>query len=116
MTERYIPNGDKEWPEGNETVAHQDLVMPLRIALEYLYELRPRIDTGDVPYDGYNIGKRERAQSFSPSERLTTEQLDESEDNDSDRDPATEIISLAVQLGMEQGRRLEAQARAEQSE
>jgi len=109
MSEQAPVDGDKEWPTDGEVVDHIDLVMPLRRALDHHYELVRKENVGDTPYDGYNIGKEDRAQSHSPSERLSAGILAEAEDNDSRRDPATEIISLAVQLGAEQGRRLEAQ-------
>jgi hypothetical protein len=116
MSEQTPIASDKEWPDADEIVPHEDLVMPLRRALDHHYHLVRKEGVGDTPYDGYNIGKRSRAQNLSPSERLSADELAEVQDNDPRRDPATEIISLAVQVGMEQGRRREAQERTERLE
>ncbi len=97
----------KEWPEGHELADFRDLVEPLREALGAAYDLSAsEIGPEGLPYDGYNIGRKGRGQIFSPDEELSAERLIESE-RDQGRDPATVILSIAVQLGIEQGRRME---------
>lgn len=84
----------------------------LREAFGFAYDLTRTNESSDVPYGGYDIGRDERAGSFSPAERLTAEQL-RYDELDQGRDAATVILGLAVQLGVEQGRRIQQVRQAE---
>lgn len=94
----------RAWPSDGSTVDFGDLVEPLRTALGFCYSLTRKNATEDVPYDGYDIGDSIKHVCFSADERLTAFQMsyDETEQG---RDAAEVILSLAVQLGYEQGRR-----------
>lgn len=91
----------KEWPKNNKPVDFECILTPLLKALSFGLE-NPNTD---IPYDGLNIGKKERATNCNPLELLTVESLwrmkEEYGYNLSDT-----IIALAIQLGIEQGRRI----------
>lgn len=95
----------KQWPEDpTETVNFEELIGPVREALEELYELT--LQAGyNFNYEGYDIGQREKATCLSPDELLTETYLSYVFD-DQGRDPLDAILMLAFQLGVEQGRRM----------
>ena len=82
----------KQWPADGSTVSFGDLVDPLRKVLR----------RGE--YAGYDIGEREKAGCLSPDEALAPEQLDRYRERGTDR--AAVVLGIAVQLGIEQGRRM----------
>lgn len=99
----------KEWPSDNEPVHFEDLVAPLAIAMRHAYNLE-RKELCDIPYNGYDIGSRDLACCLSIPARLKAEQLRYAHEEQG-RDALTEILSMAVQLGIEQGRRVDNNAR-----
>lgn len=95
----------KEWPGDNKTVPFDEIVGPLKKALKFAYSFE-RINKGkDIPWTGLNIGKRERGTCLPPDESLLAEQLVYNKD-DQGRDPLDVLLGIAVQLGIEQGRRI----------
>lgn len=98
----------KEWPKDGKYLPFRELVRPVRAAVEFAYRLE-RTNVGrDIPWDGPNVGKDTLVCAFSPAETLLAGNLKYSEE-EQDRDPLTEIIGVAVQLGIEQGRRMAAE-------
>lgn len=96
----------RDWPKGpKETAQFSDLADPVVEAIRFGYTMARRRATQDVPYQGYDIGEREKATCLLPDDQLTAEQLRYSEE-DQGRDLLTEAIGIAVRLGIEQGRRL----------
>lgn len=96
----------KEWPaDDRELVDFTELCMPLVRAMRHCYRLERRNVDVDVAYDGLNIGRDERAGCLPADRNLSAEYLRFVED-DQGRDALTEIIGLAVRLGLEQGRRM----------
>jgi len=94
----------KPWPKDNKTVSFDEIVKPLRDAVDQLYVLK-RVNKGmDVHWDGLDIGEAEKVCSFSPDEKLSDAQLTY-DDEEQGRDPMEVLLGLAVQLGIEQGRR-----------
>jgi hypothetical protein len=92
----------KQWPEEkDETVWVEDLLDPVKDALEFAYDLQPNNHSVDIPYRGYMIGKNDIATCFGPVERLSYENIN----RDNGRDALDEILLIAFQLGIEQGRR-----------
>lgn len=97
----------KKWPQTGP-VRFTDLIDPVRKAIKFAYDLKRKNQTKDIPWRGYNIGKRERCGSPSPDEKLTQKSLAWVLD-DQGRDALDEILCVAIQLGIEQGRRVERQ-------
>jgi hypothetical protein len=95
----------RKWPEGNKTADFSDIAGPLVAALKFCYTLHRRNRNKNVPYKGFNIGDRQRACCLDADEALTAKNL-RYNDEDQGRDAVTTIISLAIQLGIEQGRRI----------
>lgn len=95
----------KEWPEDPiETVDLEDLVEPIVKSLLSAYDIE-RKSLSAIPYSGYNIGGEELISGSSPEEMLRPEDLRIAWQNGKMAYHA--LFSIAVQLGIEQGRRLE---------
>ena len=95
----------KKWPEDEtKTVSFRYLVKPVKDAILFAYDIKRKNKGKDIPYNGYDIGKRNKATDFSPDEKLKARNLEYS-DVEQGRDALTEIIGIAVQLGIEQGER-----------
>lgn len=95
----------KEWPEKSATVRFTDITEPIIKAIRFAYNLKRKNTQRDIPWEGLDIGKEEQACCFSPIEKLTAFNLEYSLDSQG-RDALTEIVGVAVQLGIEQGRRM----------
>jgi hypothetical protein len=87
------------WPTNNEPAAFAHIVEPLARWFRLYQE--GRVET----YDGLPLGEREAAGSLQPVDALTPESLAYNLTNQG-RDVVDVILGLAVQLGLEQGRRL----------
>lgn len=95
---------DKCWPDDGGTVGFSDLCGPVCDAIRFSHSLR-RVNVGlDIPWGGFNIGSSELATCFSPSAQLSAEML--ASDADQGRDVLDVCVGIAVQLGIEQGRRI----------
>ena len=93
----------KEWPANNKTVSFDGLCEDLRKAVNAAYKLT-RLNAGkDIPWTGHDIGKNLKHCSMSPDEWLMAESL--AYNKERDRDAMDVILGIAIQLGMEQGRR-----------
>ena len=102
--ERYLTM--KKWPENEtKTVYFGDLVDPLVQSMEHIYHLEIK-NLDDIPYDGYELGKNEGTSNLTPHEQLTKENLEYSL-TEKGRSPLQEVLSIAVRLGIEQGRRIQ---------
>ena len=97
---------NKPWPEDGSPVGFEhDMVEPLVSALRQAYTMTRNNRDVDIDWTGLDIGDREKAGCLTPDVRLTAEHLKYDEDEQG-RTAADVIIGLAVQLGIEQGRRL----------
>jgi len=94
----------KPWPSDGSPVGFTSIVEPLRDVVRQLYKLERR-PLKNVDYKGFDLGQQEKVVCLRPHDALTAENLRYSEE-DQGRDPITEVLCLAVQLGIEQGRRL----------
>ena len=95
---------NKPWPNNGQTVSFQDMVKPIVDAISFAYQLQRQNKSTDIPWSGLDIGNDLKATCFNPDERLSAEQLNYSNE-DQGRTALEEIVGIAVQLGMEQGRR-----------
>jgi len=95
----------KDWPENNQPANFEDIIAPLKKTLRFAYKMRRQNQNKDIPYDGFDIGARQRVTCFHADEILSVELLKFSKE-DQGRDALDEILGIAVRLGIEQGRRL----------
>ena len=117
-----------EWPDNNECAPFEKIAEPIVEALAdaigngmvSTVGVKRRAAWGSafgfrsstslihtIDYNGYNIGKSERATCTQPHDLLTVKNL-RREWSDQGRTPAEILVTLAVQLGIEQGRRIAA--------
>lgn len=96
----------KEWPADDKTANFEDIVKPICLAIWCAYDLKRKNVGKDIPYNGLEVGRSVLATNLGIQERFAAEQLRYSEEEQG-RDALTEIVSAAVQLGIEQGRRIE---------
>lgn len=94
----------KPWPTGNQTLYVGDLLDPLEKTLQEAIALGDKVYEEGLSYDGFDIGKTALVTCFSPSENLSAEHLISNRDGQG-RDVFNQILTLAFQLGFEQGRR-----------
>lgn len=91
--------------EKSKTARFSDLADPIIKAIKFAYKLERKNEDKDIKWTGYDIGERDKATCCSPNERLTRESLAFALE-DQGSDALTEIITVAIQLGIEQGRRI----------
>jgi len=91
----------KPWPsDDTEGVPVDDLIGPIREALEASYELERRSEVQDIPYDGYDVGTDAGVMSYGPEDTFRREMR-----NLLKRDALDVILTALFQLGYEQGQR-----------
>ena len=98
----------KKWPKDLTKVAYfDDLSGPIVKALKFVIRNRGVKIADDIiiPYKGYNIGEDDLACAFNPVEKLSTERRNYDRDEQG-RDIYDLIVGIAIQLGIEQGRRI----------
>lgn len=86
-------------------MSFEDLSDPILRAIRHCYHVRRVRKKEDVPWSGPEIGEGEQANSLQAAYRLSAEALAYSLD-DQGRNAMEEIVGLAIQLGIEQGRRI----------
>ena len=91
----------KQWPDDGSTVSFDEIAEPIIDVIKFAYSLERKNKGKSIPYDGYDIGKSIKHVSLSPDESLCADNL--SFENDS---PLKIIIGIAIQLGIEQGKRI----------
>jgi hypothetical protein len=94
---------NKPWPDDNQIVPFDDIVEPIRDAINQAYRLTRK--RKPIVWTGLDIGRSEKAGGPSPDEDLSVKSL--AYHTDRDRDAMDVIIAHAVRLGIEQGRRLQ---------
>ena len=94
----------REWPKDDKPADFEDIINPLVDSVKFAYRITRRNVDKDIPYQGYDIG-RDCAHVALGAEALTADNLRDRDENQG-RSALTEIISIAVQLGIEQGRRI----------
>lgn len=94
------------WPEDGSCADFETLVRGVRDALTFNYRLTRRNRTKDTPYHGHQIGD---LHVCMPVEQMLTAESLAYQKTDQGRDALESILGIAVQLGIEQGRRDERQ-------
>ena len=94
----------KKWPDDNKPANFEALVEPLVASLRFAYDVKRKNQGKSVPYRGADHNMLGYA--YSGAKKLSAENLRYSEEEQG-RDALTEIIGLAVMVGIEQGRRIE---------
>ncbi len=103
-----------DWPEDdNKAASFTDLAQPVVDALKATYRLEPRDPefTQDIPWTGLPMPKSMLACCYPFEVSLTAAALKRNAE-EQDRPPVNVIIGIAIQLGIEQGRRAEREDRA----
>jgi hypothetical protein len=95
----------EKWPKDGSAVSFRRMGDPVRKAILFAYNIERKNRNRNIPWDGLDIGDAEKARCFSPNEQLKVKNLRYSEGEQS-RDALDEIIGIAIQLGIEQGRRV----------
>jgi len=94
------------WPKDGTEMSFYELTAPVIDALKQVYDFEAcRYPSVDVHWNGPELPKSMRATCLLYDERLTAESLRYDEEEQG-RDPLEVIIGIAVQLGIEQGRRI----------
>ena len=97
----------KQWPKDNKSLSSfEELTEPVVRAIRFAYKLERKNSNLDIPWLGYDIGEKEKGTSRSPDKKLSVEKLKYQEEEQG-RSALETLIGLAVQLGIEQGRRLQ---------
>ena len=97
----------KKWPTDLAKPAYfESLADPIVKALKFVNRNGGIRIADDViiPYKGYTIGQEDLACAFDPVESLSPERRNYGRDNQS-RDIYDVLVGIAIQLGIEQGRR-----------
>ncbi len=97
---------NKPWPKGGKTVSFHEITEPIMNALRFAYSLHRKNEEKDIPWEGLDIGESQKATCFVPDENLSADSL-AFQLEDQGRTPLEVIVGIAVQLGIEQGRRVE---------
>lgn len=95
----------EDWPKDGKTVNFREMTEPVVDAIRFAYRLERQNDGQDIPWHGLALGKGETVCGPQPDEKLNAENL-RYDDEDQGRDALTVLVGLAVQLGIEQGRRM----------
>jgi len=93
-----------EWPVDNKPTSFYHLSGAVREAVDFCYTLRRKNSKEDVPWNGPPLPEFLKAQCHEFHDALTADKM-EYQLEGQDRDAMDVIIGIAMQLGMEQGRR-----------
>ncbi len=97
---------DDRWPKGkSECASFEELTEPIVRALRFAYNFQRKNNKRAIPWTGLSLGPDCAATSLSPEEALSKDSLTWSLD-EYGRDALEVVVQIAVQLGIEQGRRL----------
>lgn len=94
----------KQWNKDGEPEAFSDLVDGLYDALMKALSMREGVYQHGLPYDGYEVGGAVHHVNYTAEERFEADNL-RIEKEDHGRDVFNVILSTAVHLGIEQGKR-----------
>lgn len=94
-----------KWPDDGQPARFPDLVEPVCKALRQAYSMRRKNKNKDIKWTGPPQGRACGVGSFEHAEKLLKENMKYSLE-DQGRDALTEIVGVAVQLGIEQGERM----------
>jgi hypothetical protein len=92
-----------KWPSNNEMVIFDSLISQVREALQIAIDKGEKVYEDGIEWKGLEQGKICNHVALDPQDALHADSLSYSRENQ--RDAFEVIISIALQLGMEQGRR-----------
>ena len=91
---------DNSWPDDEGAATFSDLCDSVRDALEFAYDLKRKNAGKTIPWNGLPTMQEAGTDFLLDSENLRYSEEDQG------RDALDVIIGIAVQLGIEQGRRI----------
>lgn len=95
-----------EWNQDYKSEDFGSICDPLLEAMAFIYKpLVRQNEDKDFEWNGLPLGGREQACCWSPTATFKAENMAEQEE-DQGRTPFEQLLIIAVQLGIEQGRRL----------
>lgn len=94
-----------KWPDDGKPASFPDLVEPVCKALRQAYSMRRKNKDKDIKWTGPSQARSCSASCFEHEEHLMADNMRYSLE-DQGRDALTEIVGIAVQLGIEQGERM----------
>jgi len=100
-----LGKGVQPWPLDGTPGHFETMVLPFVEAIKFAYTMTRTNEGKNIPYDGYDIGRSEKAGSYGPEQTLSAGNLKYSKEEQC-RDALTEILGLMMQIGIEQGRRM----------
>ncbi|MCH8965769.1 MAG: hypothetical protein IIB58_12455 [Planctomycetes bacterium] len=97
--------GIRKWPKNNEPARFPDLADPVVKGIRFAYSIKRRNKDKRIPWLGPDQGKYTKVSCLAPRDGLSKESLAWLLD-DQGRDALDVLVAIAVQLGIEQGRRM----------
>jgi len=94
-----ITKKDKEWPPDEQAADFEEITYPIVRVLKIAIKKGDKVYKEGIRWTGFKQGEESRATVPSPSVMLHAKNLKYSKE-DQGRDVYTEIISIAVQLGI----------------
>lgn len=95
----------KKWPKDNKVEDFDKLITPVKKALKTAIKDGHKVYENGIGYDGYENGRYEQATCPTPDKALSADSLEYGL-NEQGRDVFDVILTIAFQLGVEQGRRM----------
>jgi hypothetical protein len=92
----------KEWPM-DRVPTMEELIEPLIPVIHFVYNLK-RKEAGDIPYYGFDRGEYGSEDMLSPTKRLSKQHLLEMETKYGPDATLHEILTVAIEVGIEWGR------------
>src|ERR1700751_5446488 len=96
----------KKWPH-RKPADFEDILIPLVKAVKFAYSLERKNKDKDIPYSGFERSSM-RACLAPIKEALSVKNL-KFDEEDQGRTALEVILAIAIQLGIEQGKRMEQQ-------
>lgn len=93
------------WPKDGSPASFSDLTEPIRKIVRHCYSIQRKNKNKDVDWKGLELPECMSATCLTFDEKLKADNL-KYEKEDQGRSAMDVIISIAVQLGIEQGRRM----------
>lgn len=95
----------KTWKKDGSVADFEELVMPFMRAIKFAYKLERQNENKSIPYTGYGITPTALACDFDVKESLSKGKL-AWQDEAHGRSALEVILCKAMQVGIEQGRRM----------
>ncbi len=97
--------GIRKWPKDNKPATFCDLADAVTKGIRFAYSLKRRNQDRSVPWTGPDTGQSTKVACPTPKEWLSKKILAFNLE-DQGRDALDVLVAIAVQLGIEQGRRM----------